>query len=75
MNNLTSFYTDVLDFPTNARTNYYSNSEMSEHFMKQNTSSPCYWMFLRSNTLEQYRFKLKKIIGIQKPTGKVRKRP
>ena len=28
------------------------------------------WRFLRSNTLEQFKFKLEKIIGIQKPTVK-----
>ena len=32
----------------------------------------CSWRFLRSNTLEQ--FKLEKIIGIHKLTGKIRKR-
>ena len=30
-------------------------------------------MFLRSNALEQLEFKLEKIIGIKKPTGKVKK--
>ena len=29
--------------------------------------------FLRSDTLEHFKFKLEKTIGIQKPTGKVRK--
>ena len=33
----------------------------------------CSWRFLRYNTLEQLEFKLEKIFGIQKPTGKVRK--
>ena len=33
----------------------------------------CSWIFLRSNTLEQLEFKLKKRNGIYKPTCKVRK--
>ena len=32
------------------------------------------WRFLRSNTLEQVEFKVEKIIDIQKPTEKVRKK-
>ena len=32
-----------------------------------------FWRFLRSNKLEQLEFKLEKIIGIEKPAGKVRK--
>ena len=32
----------------------------------------CFWRFLKSYTLEQLYFKLEKIIGIFKPTGKVR---
>ena len=30
-------------------------------------------MFLRSNTLEELEFRVKKTIGIQKPTAKVKK--
>ena len=51
----------------------YSNSERSEQFLKQNAPLTYSWRFLRSNTLEQLKFKLDKIIWIQKPTGKVRK--
>ena len=43
----------------------------SVQFLKLNAFLTCSWRFLRSNTLEQ--FKLEKIIGIQKPTGKVKK--
>ena len=32
----------------------------------------CFRLHLRSNTLEQFQIKLEKIIGIQKPAGKVR---
>ena len=49
----------------------YSNSQRSEQFLKQNVFLTCYWMF---HELEQIKIKLEKIIGIQKPTGKVRKR-
>jgi hypothetical protein len=41
--------------------------------MKQNNFLTCFWRFLRSNTLEQLEFKLEKITGIYKRTGKVRK--
>ena len=40
---------------------------------KHNAFSTCSWKYLRSNILEQLKFKLEKIIGIQKPIGKVRK--
>ena len=40
---------------------------------QQNAFLTCSWRFLRSNTLEQLEFKLEKVIGIQKPTGKFRK--
>ena len=52
----------------------YSNSEMSEQFLKQNAFLTCSLMFLRSNTLEQFKFKLEKITGIQKHAGKVKKK-
>ena len=52
----------------------YLSIESSVQFLKQNTFSTCSWKFLRSNELEQLYFKLKRIFGIQKPTGQVRKR-
>ena len=42
----------------------YSNSERSDQFLKQNVFLTWSLMFLRSNRLEQLKFKLKKIIGI-----------
>ena len=48
----------------------YSNSERSERFLKQNAFLICSWMF---HELEQIKTKFEKNIGIQKPTGKVRK--
>ena len=48
----------------------YSNSERSEQFLKQNAFLTCYRRF---HTLEQIKIRLEKIIGIQKPTGKVKK--
>ena len=48
----------------------YSTSERSEQFLKQNVFLTCSWRIIRSNTLEQFKFKLEKIIGIQKPTEK-----
>ena len=55
-------------------TTIYSNIERSEQLLKQNVFLTCSWRFLRSlcNTLEQFKFKLEKIIGIKKPAGKVR---
>ena len=44
----------------------YLNSERSEQFLKENNSLTYFWRFLRSNTLEQFKFKLEKIIGIYK---------
>ena len=41
--------------------------------LKQNAYFTYSWRFLRSNTIEQLKFKLEKIIWIQKPTGKVKK--
>ena len=43
---------------------------MKGQFLKQSS----FLSFLRSNTLEQLEFKLEKIIGILKPTGKIRKK-
>ena len=40
--------------------------ERSKQFLKQT----CSWSLLRSNILEQFKFELEKIIGIQKSTGK-----
>ena len=51
----------------------YLNGERSDQFFKQNFFFTCSWRFLRSNLLEQLKFKLEKIIGIQKSAGKVRK--
>ena len=51
----------------------YSNSEKTPQFLKRNTFFTCFCRLLRSNTLEQLEFKLEKLIGISKPTGKVRK--
>ena len=42
-------------------------------FLKKNAFLTCSWIFFRSNTLEELEFRVEKIIGIQKPTGKVRK--
>ena len=42
----------------------YSNTERPIQFLKQNTFSTCSWRFLWSDTLEQLRFKLEKLIGI-----------
>ena len=47
---------------------------MSEQCLKQNAFLTCSLMFLRSNTLEQFKFKLEKITGIQKHAGKVKKK-
>ena len=44
----------------------YSKSEISEQFLKQNAILTCSWTIT-------YISKCKKNIGIQKPTGKVRK--
>ena len=50
----------------------HSNSESSEQFLKQNALLNCSWrVFLWSNTLEQFKFKLEKIVGIPEPKGKV----
>ena len=38
----------------------YSNSESSELFLKQNAFLTFYWSFLRSNTIEQFSFKLER---------------
>ena len=53
----------------------YSNSERSEQFLVTELFFliPGEWRFLISKNLEQLEFKLEKIIGIQKPPGKVRK--
>ena len=50
------------------------NIDRSHKFLKQSAFSTCSWRFLRSNSLEQFKFKSKKIIGVQKSTGKVRKK-
>ena len=42
-------------------------------FLKKNAFLTRWWIFLRYNTLEELEFRVEKIIGIQKPTGKVRK--
>ena len=42
----------------------YSNSERPVQFLKQNAFLTCSWRFLRSNTLEELKLKLEKIIGI-----------
>ena len=51
--------------------------EFIQTVIGQNNFSECFfnfsWMFLISNKLEQFEFKLNKIIGIQKHAGKVRK--
>ena len=53
----------------------YSNSERSEQFLATECFfNFCPWKFIISNKLEQLEFKLEKIIGIVKHTGKVRKR-
>ena len=43
------------------------------NFQGQNTFLTCSWRFLISNNLEQFEFKLEKIIGILKNAGKVGK--
>ena len=53
--------------------NFSSNSERSVQFLKQNVFLTCSWRFVRSNTLQQLKFKWEKLIGNSKPTGKVRK--
>ena len=51
----------------------YSNSEGQNNFWWQNAFLTFSWRFLISNELEQLEFRLEKNVGIQKPTGKVRK--
>ena len=51
----------------------YLNNERSEQFLKQNIFQLIPDRFNRTNKLEQLEFKLEKIIGIQKPTRKIRK--
>ena len=41
-------------------------------YLSSERSETCFWRFLRSNIVEQ--FKLEKIIKIQKPSGKVKKK-
>ena len=56
---------------------YHSISERSVQFMKQNTFLACSCKLLRINTLDYWNnsdSNWKKIIGIQKSPGKVRKR-
>ena len=43
------------------------------NFWQQNAFLTCSWRFLRLNELEQFKFKLEQIIGIEKHEGKVRK--
>ena len=50
----------------------YSNCERSVQFLKHNALLTYSWRFFRPKILEQLEFKLEKIIGIYKPTGKVR---
>ena len=52
----------------------YSNSERSEQCLETECFLTCSWRFLISNKLEQFKFKLEKIIGIKKHAGKFRKR-
>ena len=49
----------------------YSNSERSEQFLVTECFLTYSWMFLIPNKSEKLPFKLEKIIGIQKLTGKV----
>ena len=44
-----------------------------DNFWQQNAFLTCSWSFLRSKKVEKFKFKLEKIIGIQKSAGKVRK--
>ena len=43
--------------------------ERSEQFLKQNGSLTYYWMFLRSNRLDQLTRQVAQIIGMLKTTG------
>ena len=53
---------------------FHLNSERLEQFLKQIAFSTCFWSFIGPNTLlNNLNSNWKKIIGIQKPTGKFRK--
>ena len=49
-----------------------SKSERSEQFLKQNAFLTYSWRFFRTDKLEEFKFKLEKIIGVKKHVGKVR---
>ena len=50
----------------------WPTKQRSEDFLVKNAFLTCSWRFLQSNKLEQFKFKLEKIIGIWKHAGKVR---
>ena len=58
-------------FSPSCKTTFYSNSNRSLQFLKQNYFLTCSWRFFRSNTLEQFIFKSGKNYW---GSGKVRKK-
>ena len=66
------FVKKSLNVPNVKLLSIYSIRESSVQFLKQNVFLTYFWGGFRTKILEQLEFKLEKIIGIYKPTGKVR---